>query len=175
MREIGLFGNPLQDATLSGGATYEVIDRAFDLRGRKQCETVRMNPAAFGSLPSSACTLGTQGSQGPDRITYNSYDADNELLSVQKAYGTTLQQTYAAYTWSANGKEASVTDANGNYAQLAYDGFDRLAQWTFPSPTTRGQANPSDYEQYGYDADGNRTSLRKRDGRSFTGHGEAGF
>jgi RHS repeat-associated protein len=61
----------------------------------------------------------------------------------------------------------SVTDANGNYATLTYDGFDRLSVWTFPSMTTPGQANSADYEQYGYDAEDNRTSLRKRDGRTF--------
>ncbi len=31
-----------------------------------------------------------------------------------------------------------------------------------------GQANAADYEQYGYDANGNRTSLRKRDGSILT-------
>jgi RHS repeat-associated protein len=38
-------------------------------------------------------------------------------------------------------------------------------QWQFPSKTTPGQVNASDYEKYAYDANGNRTSLRKRDGQ----------
>ena len=33
---------------------------------------------------------------------------------------------------------------------------------------TAGSANASDYEQYGYDANGNRTSLRKRDASTLT-------
>lgn len=66
---------------------------------------------------------------------------------------------------------------------MEYDGFDRQVRWIFPSksgptafdPTsqssalaTAGAVNNSDYEQYGYDANGNRTSLRKRDGSTLT-------
>jgi RHS repeat-associated protein len=53
-------------------------------------------------------------------------------------------------------------------SEFAYDDFDRLAKWTFPSATTAGQLNTADYEQYGYDANDNRTSLRKRDGSTLT-------
>ena len=41
-----------------------------------------MNVAAFVSLPTSACSLGTEGSFGPDRITRNVYDAADQLLQV---------------------------------------------------------------------------------------------
>lgn len=58
-----------------------------------------------------------------------------------------------------------LSSANGNLASLGYDGFDRLAQWSFPSKTTSGQISATDYESYGYDAAGNRTTFRKRDGR----------
>jgi RHS repeat-associated protein len=47
---------------------------------------------------------------------------------------------------------------------MKYDGFDRQSRWVFPSRTSPGVADQSDYEQHGYDGDGNRTSLRKRDG-----------
>lgn len=160
--------NPTKVATSAGGTVHKVRSASYDDRGQQICDTVRMNPASFGSLPADACTLGAQGSHGPDRITRNVYDAAGQLLQIQKAYGTALQQNYATYTWSPNGKQASVTDANGNLATLTYDGFDRLAQWTFPSKTTFGQVNPADYESYGYDAAGNRTSLRKRDGVTIT-------
>jgi YD repeat-containing protein len=56
-----------------------------------------------------------------------------------------------------------VIDANGNRAEMSYDGFDRLRRWTFPS-NAPGNANPADYEEYDYDLVGNRTKLRKRDG-----------
>jgi YD repeat-containing protein len=62
---------------------------------------------------------------------------------------------------------------------LRYDGQGRQDRWAFPSATrppsfndatqasalaSAGAANAADYEKYGYDANGNRTSLRKRDG-----------
>ena len=160
---------PVRDATSSAGTTYEVVDHSFDNRGEKLCDAVRLNSAAFPPLPSDACQLGTQGTYGPDRITHNVYDAAGQLLKVQKAYLVpALQQDYATYTYSLNGKQTSVTDANRNLANMAYDGFDRLQQWTFPSKTTAGQVNSTDYEYYGYDAEDNRTSFRRRDGRTFT-------
>ncbi|WP_163312507.1 hypothetical protein, partial [Enterobacter cloacae] len=58
----------------SGGVTYQVTQYSYDLDGRLECTAVRMNPAAFSSLPASACVLGTPGSQGADRITKNTYD-----------------------------------------------------------------------------------------------------
>jgi RHS repeat-associated protein len=51
---------------------------------------------------------------------------------------------------------------------MTYDGHDRQVKWNFPSPTTPGVVSTTDYEQYGYDANGNRTSLRKRDGSVIT-------
>jgi RHS repeat-associated protein len=145
--------------------TTAVTQTSYDLLDRVLCSAVRMNQAAFNSLPSDACTLGTSGSHGPDRITKNTYDAAGQLLKVTRAYGSALQQDYATYTYSNNGKQASVADAKGNLTNYAFDGFDRLSQITFPSPTTTWQVNSSDYEAYGYDIGGNRTSLRKRDGR----------
>src|SRR6185437_5665825 len=107
---------------------------------------------------------------------HNVYDGAGQLLKIQRAYGittangfpTNLQQDYAAYTYSPTGKQMSVTDADGNLATMGYDGLDRQANWVFPSPTTHGVVNAADYEAYGYDLEGNRTSLRKRDGTAIT-------
>lgn len=72
------------------------------------------------------------------------------------------------YTYTQNGKREFVTDANGNKAQFKYDGHDRPSHWHFPSKSTPGAVSASGYEQYGYDNNGNRTSLRKRDGQLIT-------
>jgi len=152
----------------SDGVAVSLTQYSYDNLGRLQCTATRMNPAAFGSLPANACTLGTQGSAGADRITQNSYDVAGQLLKVTKAVGTADQADNATYTWSQDGKQISVTDANGNIATLTYDGFDRQSQWNFPSSTTVGQTSTTDYEAYGYDPAGNRTSLRRRDGRTLT-------
>jgi RHS repeat-associated protein len=124
-----------------------------------------MNPAAFGSLPSSACSLGPQGPNGPDRITQNSYDSLNRVTQIQRAVGTTLVENYQTNTYTADGLKQSVTDANGNLSYFHYDGLDRLDYWYFPSPASAGNYNSTDYESYGYDPNGNRTSERRRDGQ----------
>lgn len=159
--------NPTREALSSGGTTYAVTERTFDDRGQLVCQAQRMNSGTFGAF-ADGCSLTTQGSYGPDRITHNLYDSAGQLTTVQRAYLTPLQQNYAAYEYTLNGKQKAVTDANGNRAELSWDGFDRQKRWTFPSPTTAGVANPSDYEEYGYDVLGNRTSLRKRDATTIT-------
>jgi RHS repeat-associated protein len=158
-----------------------VAQTSYDLAGRVDCTAVRMNPSSWGSLPPSACTLTAepaQGSNGPDRITHNVYDEAGQVLKVQRAYQittangfpATLQQDYETYEYTMNGKQKAVIDANGNRAEMTYDGQDRQQRWIFPSPTTAGVANGSatgttgDYEEYSYDPNGNRLTLRKRDG-----------
>ena len=171
----------------SDGSTYAVTQYSYDAAGRLQCTAVRMNPAVYASLPVTACVWGAQGSAGPDRITLNVYDPAGQLVQVFRAYGVTtangfpktLQEAYATYAYSLDGRQTDVIDANGNHARLVYDGFDRQVQWIFPSTTPASTFNGStyatalgtanapdtnDYEAYGYDADGNRTSMRKRDG-----------
>ena len=150
------------------GVPTSLVQYSYDAAGRLECTAQRMNPAVYGSLPASACDLGAEGSFGPDRISRNEYDAAGQLLKEQRGYRTALQQDYATYTYSPNGKRTSLTDARGYRAEMTYDGFDRQARWTFPSPSTPGVANAADYEEYGYDASGNRTSLRKRDGSTIT-------
>jgi RHS repeat-associated protein len=158
--------NPIREAVSSGGATYTLVQRTFDQRNRLDCEARRMNPATFGSLPSSACTLGTEGGFGPDRITRNVYDVASQLLRVQRAYGTPLQQDYATFTYTPNGKRQTLKDANNNLSTFEYDGFDRLRRLRFPVATKgANQSSTSDDEWYEYDDVGNRTKLTKRDNR----------
>ncbi|MDE2404897.1 MAG: RHS repeat-associated core domain-containing protein [Sphingomonadales bacterium] len=173
----------VREAVSSGGSTFKVTDATHDDRGNLICETIRMNMSQLPAAGSDACALGAQGGQGPDRITKNIYDADDQILQVRRAFGTSLEQAYVTNAFSQNGNLTDVIDANGNHAKLVYDGFDRQSQWIFPSPTRAGAYNPAtqatalasanspnagDYEAYNYDAGGNRTSLRKRDGSVIT-------
>ncbi len=93
---------------------------------------------------------------------------------------------YAAYSYSLNGKQTSIQDANNNVTQIAYDGFDRTRLTLFADSATgtlctyasspvagydSATATPActgqqAFEQYGYDANGNRTSLLTRDGQT---------
>ena len=161
------FDQPTRKKVSAGAAVQALSEYSYDVRVRPLCTAVRMNPANF-ALTTDACALTAAGPAGPDRLTRNVYDAAGQLTQVQKAYLTTVQQNYATYTYSANGKQKSVTDANGNRAEFTYDGFDRLSRWDFPSKTATGLTSGNDYEAYAYDAGDNRTWLRKRDGSIIT-------
>lgn len=152
----------------AGGTTYRVTQYSYDADGNLECTAIRMNPAAFDTLPASACQLGPEGARGPDRITRLVYDDRNRVITVQRGYGTSVQISERQSAYDTNNQLASITDAKGNRAEYRYDEYYRLARWIFPSSATSGQVNASDYEEYGYDANDNRTSIRKRDGRTFT-------
>ena len=136
-----------------------------------------MNPAVWAAplaVDATRCLQpGTPGEHGPDRITRNHYTDKGDLAKVEEGVGTGLARYSASYTYTPNGKRESVTDANGSTARMTYDGLDRQARWIFPSTTVRFTVNPADYEEYGYDPNGNRTRLRKRDGSELGFHYDA--
>lgn len=71
-----------KDTMSSGGTVYSVIDYSYNSDKLLECTAVRMNPVNFASLPSSACTLDTPGSFGPDQITKYTYDADHRVTKT---------------------------------------------------------------------------------------------
>lgn len=167
----------------SDGIATGLTQFSYDYLGRLECTVVRMNSATYGTLPASACTLGVEGAQGPDRITRNVYDAAGQLIQIRKAIGTAAESADATYTYTPNAKQAQIIDGEGNRAELRYDAYDRQVRWVFPSLTkpaawndatsatataSAGALNEINYEAYAYDANGNRTSLRKRDGSLLT-------
>jgi RHS repeat-associated protein len=173
----------LSDKVTGADGEKTLTQYSYDAMGRLECTAVRMDTAQFAAdLYLDACVLGNNAASAPpDRITHNIYDEAGQLTTVQKAYGVTvangfpetLQIDYATYGYTPNGKQQFVTDANGNRAELKYDGHDRLQCWIFPSKTSVGSvsgdcATSGDYEKYTYDDNGNRTSLRKRDGSTLT-------
>ncbi len=156
--------------TVSDGASniFALSQMSYDARNREQCSAIRMNAAVWMNLPSSACAQSTNGDEGPDRISRKHYDTESRVTRIEQGIGTSLVRDYATYTFTPNGQMASMTDARGFKASMLYDGFDRQTHWYFPSKTATGAINPADYEQYSYDVNGNRTSLRKRDGSVLT-------
>jgi RHS repeat-associated protein len=155
-----------RDVLTAGGGTYGVSEYSYDTSGRQDCVATRMNTTLWGT-PLAACTAATPGSDGPDRISrVTLYDALNRPKEVTTAYGTT-DASVEKTAFTDNGKTASVTDAENNLTSHVYDGFDRLSQTQYPSPTKgSGTSSTSDYEQLGYDANSNVTSRRLRDGTS---------
>jgi RHS repeat-associated protein len=179
------------------GPVRSLTEQSYDSRGRLDCTATRMNPAAFPGSGSGAgaftgtpdaCAPGTEGSFGPDRIARNVYDAAGQRIQLREGVGSAVEAAEATWAYNLNGQITAVIDGNGNRAELRYDGHGRQTCWLFPSPTrpqsfddstpatalaTAGGVNGNcvnsgDFELYAYDAAGNRTSLRKRDGSTLT-------
>jgi RHS repeat-associated protein len=151
----------------ASGTDYSLTQTSYDALGRVDCSAVRMNTAVYGSLPASACTLGTAGSFGDDRISQTIYDNASEPTQLKVAVGTSDAATERTLSYSNNGLVTSLTDGENNKTSYIYDGFDRLSQTQYPSATKgAGTSNASDYEQLSYDATSNVTSKRLRDGTS---------
>jgi RHS repeat-associated protein len=112
-------------------------------------------------------TLSLTPAQGGPRVTETLYNLDGSVQAIRRAVGTALAQTYATYTYTANGRQATVQD-KGNLTTDQYDGHDRKVKTLFPNPAGGGTSAATDFEQYGYDAAGNVTSLRKRSGQTVT-------
>jgi RHS repeat-associated protein len=151
-----------------GQTTVTVTQMSYDGEGRLICKAERLNPAAFASPPANACALGAEGPYGPDRVTKNTYDAAGQLLEIDRAQGA-LNQKYDRMTYDIMGRKLSDADANGNLTTYAYDPFGHLQTAQYPSSSlpaagTIGVSDPSNYEGFVYDAVGNRTSFRRRDG-----------
>lgn len=154
--------------SLSGSAGMATLSQqSYDAAGRVECVAARMNPAIYGSLPASACSLGAQGSFGPDRIAKTLFDAAGQVTEQQVALGTADAATEATLTYTNNGKLKTLKDGENNLTAYVYDGHDRLSVTYFPNPIKgSGDSNGSDFEQLGYDANGNVTNRRLRDATS---------
>ncbi|WGG52878.1 RHS repeat-associated core domain-containing protein [Rugamonas sp. DEMB1] len=105
---------------------------------------------------------------GGNRIGETDYFADGSVKAVRRGVATALAQTYASYTYTANGRLATVADAKNNLTSYTYDGHDRRDKTFYPDKASAGVSSSADYEQYGYDANGNVTSERRRSGNSLT-------
>ena len=158
-------GRPVKQELKSGVTTYAIGQVSYDALGRKDCQTLRMDPAQWASQP-LVCTPQTTGPNGADRITKAIYDAASEVIQVQTALGTADQSNEVTVTFNPNSTTATVKDGENNLTTYEYDGFDRLLKTRYPStPQGSGTSSASDYEQLTYDANGNVTQRRLRDGQ----------
>lgn len=151
----------------SGSTTYTLNQFSYDSLGRLDCSAVRMNSAVFASLPASACSLGTAGSFGQDRITKITYDGASRRTKITSGYGVAgVQADIVNAAYDTNDVVTSLSDANNNKTTYQIDGFGRPYITYYPSPTTSGTSSSTDYEQLTYDAGSNVTIRRLRDGSS---------
>ena len=157
-------GRRTQQRLVSGGQIYSLTQYSYDAQNRLDCVAVRMNPATYASLP-GACSLASQGNQGPDRITRYHYDGDDRIERVESGVGTAEVGNDYVATFTLNGLTETLTDGESNLTTYIYDAFDRLSQTRFPYAGSKNASNPNDYEQLGYDDASNVTSRRLRDGQ----------
>jgi RHS repeat-associated protein len=162
------FGRKNKTSFAAGGAVHAVRQFSYDAAGRIDCVAARMNPAAFGALPASACTLAPAGTFGPDRITKWSYDDAGQVIQVTSAFGT-ADAAGQSTTYTDNGRVRTVTDANGNRTTYELDGFDRPLKTRYPDKDTAGASSASDFEEIlSYDANSNPLVVRIRNGSTTT-------
>ena len=152
--------------TFKGGSTtLAVTQYTYDGANRLQCTAQRMNPAVFASLPASACTMGTTGTYGQDRITKNFYDAASRVTKVQTAVGTADVSDEVQYGYNDNGTTQWVKDGEGNRTSYYYDGFDRNYLIYYPHKTSTGSHDSNNRDYFTFDANDNLLWHFRRDNR----------
>jgi RHS repeat-associated protein len=158
------YHRPTRRALSSAGTSYQITDVLYDAVGRVQCSMVRMDPGSWGPLPLNCNPTQTTGPNGPDRVSYNHYDALSRVWKVTTGYGVTaVAADEHTATFTANGKLATIKDAESNLTTYEYDGYDRRVKTRFPVPTKGAdQSSTTDYEQITYDDNGNVLTFRTR-------------
>ena len=146
-------GRPSRENRIGGSTTYSVTRTTYDAAGRRDVVCRIMNPANFSS---GACSGGSG-----NRILDYGYDAAGQITSIYDGIGTVTN------TYSNNGRQLTLVDANSNTSTFVYDGHDRRTRLRFPN-TSGGGSSTTDYENYTYDAAGNITQKRLRDGNTIT-------
>lgn len=164
-KSLDAYGRPSREIVAVGSVVQSALDQLYDNVGRKFCTVQYMNLAALPGQATTCTPSQTNGPAGADRVSKTNYDAAGQVQSVIDGVGTPQAATIAN-GYNPNGTVAYVVDGAGNRTSYSYDGFDRLFQTSFPSSSQVGSSNSSDYEQLTYDANGNVTQHRLRDGNT---------
>jgi len=160
------YGRQTKSTFASGGVTYAVNQTQYRTNnGLVECVAQRMNPGVFGGTLPSACSLGTTGSYGQDRITQTVYDVLHRPITVKTAVGTSVQTDTVQTTYTENGLVETVTDGEGNMTTYSYDGYDRRNKMEYPSTTSAGSSSATDTEVWTYNTNGAITSFTNRAGQ----------
>jgi RHS repeat-associated protein len=108
-----------------------------------------------------------------NRVTKYEYNAAGERVTEFRAFGSADQITYGRWTYTANGKVATIQDANNNRTTQEYDGHDRLWKLRYPASTVGQSATcgttyaaGDNCELYTYDGNDNLTGRRVRTGQT---------
>jgi RHS repeat-associated protein len=121
--------------TMILGQVHALTQTNYDPLGRSDCVAQRMNRDVYPSVAGTtgACSPGTPGSFGPDRITKTVYDEVGRVKEAWSAIGTADQAAEMRYGYHPSGQVQTLTDANDNVTTYAYDGHDRPRSTTYPA------------------------------------------
>ncbi len=86
-----------------------------------------------------------------------SYDALSRLSRLSDTTAGTPGTLLEAFSYTPNGRSATVTDANNHTTSHGYDGLDRVTQTTYPDGSTR---------KFQLDANGNILQVTTRSGQT---------
>ncbi|HEX9932462.1 MAG TPA: hypothetical protein VGB08_06420, partial [Allosphingosinicella sp.] len=164
-REFDASNRPVRSTLRVGGAAQARTAIAYDALGRVSCTALRMDRSDFGGTTPACDQDATAGTDGPDRIVRNVYDALGRVTETWTAVDTPLVAREIRTTYTANGQVESVTDGELNHTFYLYDGLDRLRRTQYPMPAQGANAsNPADYDERTYDTAGRMASFRNRAG-----------
>ncbi len=155
-----------KDVLSSGGMTYAVKQYGYNNRGLLVCIAQRMDPTQWAAQ-SDSCTPQLSGANGPDRVEQRGFDAVGRVIDYHRAFGTAAA-SHDYVSFMPNGQVETVTDGNGNKTTNEYDGHDRLKKTRYPDSSAAGVSSTTDYEELGYDPNGNVTTRRLRDGQAIS-------
>ncbi|MBK8187599.1 MAG: hypothetical protein IPK77_10420 [Cellvibrio sp.] len=157
------YGRKIKEWIKGTNGTIEMLSQyTYNAKGWFSVKARRMNKAVYSSVPSSACSQSTAGSEGPERRTRSTYDELDQVVTEERGVGAgVLQQVYVTNTYEGK-LLRTQTDANGNKTSLIYDSYDRLQKRIYPSKLIKGEVDNTDFNQYAYDLNGNMTWERKR-------------
>ena len=124
-----------------------VVDYTYDDAGRPATVTQRLGAA-----------------DGGDRVSATEYFRNGWVKKERAGVGSTEEQDYRTFTYTADGLPATVRDARGNLTTYEYSGFDELAKLRYPDKANGAASSTTDAESYHYDQNGNLDTLTQRDG-----------
>jgi RHS repeat-associated protein len=140
-----VFGRIERHTLWASGTDYAVTDYVYDALNRPYCSITYMDPAQWGPQATTCAPLQTNGPNGPDRVTQNTYDAFDRVTKVSTGVGISgVAADDVTTTYGADGEVLTQKDANGNTTTYTYDGYNRLTQVAYPLGATEKYAYPTD-------------------------------
>ena len=154
--------------------TYDNLGRVQTVKGPVAGDSTRLETDyhydADGNLDTVTVDPSHTDYTGLDQVTTRTYDYLNRLTSVQQpaitVSGASVQPK-TSYTYAADFTSMTMLDPDLNKTVWTYDDFGRVHSEDSQGNTSGTTPSYTDYglRTYGYDLDGNVTSLTDRDGQ----------